>query len=99
MITSPNAHRTSTRQKPSKEGLECSKLATRTRCGTRRATVEGTGTRKTPATRTARRKVTQEAPIQQKTEEDLQAKFEENLEQSEGLENNGKFPLNLAEGR
>ncbi|KAJ8427937.1 hypothetical protein Cgig2_023313 [Carnegiea gigantea] len=97
VITSPNVPRTSTRQKPSKEGLECSKLATRTRCGIGRAVREGTDTRKTPATRTMRRKATQEAPIQQKTEKALQAKFEENLEQSQGSENKGVEPTETLE--
>ncbi|KAL2921494.1 hypothetical protein RDABS01_012985 [Bienertia sinuspersici] len=87
-IAKPNGPRTTTtRQKAVKEELECSDLATRTRGRTRSKAVEGTDTRKTPATRTTRKRATQQASIQ-KTDSDLQAEFEADMDQSQVSENN-----------
>lgn len=89
VIGSPNAqHQTTTRQTVSNEELESSKVATRTRRGTRTRMVEGTDTKKTPATRTTRKRACQEASIKNKMEKDLQADFEADLDQSEVSEKN-----------
>ncbi|KMT16721.1 hypothetical protein BVRB_3g050050 [Beta vulgaris subsp. vulgaris] len=87
MITSSNVPRTTARKKALTDELEGSKLTTRTSCRTRTKAVEGTG--KTPATRTTRKRASQEASIQKMMEKDLQAEFEADLEQqSEVSENN-----------
>lgn len=101
MISSSNVPRTTARKKALTDELEGSKLTTRTSCRTRTKAVEGTG--KTPATRTTRKRASQEASIQKMMEKDLQAEFEADLEQqSEVSENNelssgnglSKFPRN-----
>ncbi|KAL9236973.1 hypothetical protein vseg_011573 [Gypsophila vaccaria] len=90
VITSPDALRPSTRQKPAKEEQpEGSRLATRTRCGTRGRAVDGTGARKTTATRTTRKAASQEAMLLSQTEKDLQANFEAHMEQSQVADNSG----------
>ncbi|XP_074302443.1 uncharacterized protein LOC141634008 isoform X2 [Silene latifolia] len=85
---SPEVPRTTTRQKVTIEEPEGSTLTTRTR-GTRRQAVEGTGTRKTPATGPTRKKASEEATVQKQAKKDLQADFEADLEQSEVSDNSG----------
>ncbi|KAK9665812.1 hypothetical protein RND81_14G138200 [Saponaria officinalis] len=89
VITSPDVFRTSTRQKVTKEETEGSRMATRTCCGTRTRAVEGTDARKTTATRTTRKRASQEAMVQKQTENDLQANFEADMEQSQVSDNSG----------
>ncbi|XP_074290988.1 uncharacterized protein LOC141617723 isoform X1 [Silene latifolia] len=85
---SPDVPRTTTRQKVKIGEPEGSTLTTRTH-GTRRQAVEGTGTRKNPATRTNRKKASEEATVQKQAKKDLQADFEADLEQSEVSDNSG----------
>ncbi|XP_021725774.1 uncharacterized protein LOC110692991 [Chenopodium quinoa] len=61
--------------------------ATRTRCSTRTRAVEGTDARKTPATRTTRKRASQEASIQTNMEKNMEAEFEAEKKQSEVTDN------------